>query len=431
MFYGGGNLWGEPYPAYSSDNNGYWGGWGRTRGRKRYGSWGGWARPHHRFRQYGWGGWSEPRYGGAGGYASENFASHSVDAQGGLYHSAGYSYVPAQTNNYSWPSANAVSQEETEPDKAANKVEYKTRYRLGPDADIINNGYIAFHLTENAYLLMQPDMIAVVDKSSGYPAMALYPDEVLSWHLIQEIDQQCLGLESRMKQKGTLLNSPSVKNSQEKTRALYKEINNLDSTIGLLHNAKNRLGQLPREAPNPVKPPVKEAFEIFASTWMTKDGTLIISRLNDGSYIYLDGKGIYKDVNKTKLDKSYPGIFKKVVSQYLQKLIKESKSITKNLKDDNEDALWAIEHLKAELLEQSKKTEKKDDEDSRDNQKQKTNKENEKTKNKKNQKLRAKLDMNQAINRSEHRLHAISKQIESMPDEVAAAKKMLKVLNKQ
>ena len=250
--------------------------------------------------------------------------------------------------------------------------------------------------------------------------MALYPDEVLSWHLIQEIDQQCLGLQSRMKQKGALLNSPSVKSSREKTRALYREINNLDATIGLLHNAKNRLGKIPKEAPAPVKPPVKDAFEIFASTWMTKDGTLLIVRLKDGSYLYLDGKAVYKDSNKTKVDKTYPGIFNKVASQYLQKLIKESKTITRNLKEDNEDAQWAIKHLKAELLERSKITDKKDSE-----------KDTEKSKTKKSQKLRAKLDMNQAINRSEHRLHAITEQIESMPDEVAAAKEMIKVLNQQ
>ena len=68
----------------------------------------------------------------AGGYASENFGSHSVDAHGGLYHSAGYSYVPAQINNYSWSSSNAVSEEEAEPDKAASKVSIKQNTALDP-----------------------------------------------------------------------------------------------------------------------------------------------------------------------------------------------------------------------------------------------------------------------------------------------------------
>lgn len=395
----GGSLWGGG--GYGSMGNQLWGSGN---------SWGGFARPHHRFRNYGWGGWQEPYYGGYGGYGSSNFGMSSIDSGGNFYPSSSFSYVPAAITGYTWTSGtvSAVPIKSIEPDDPKERITYKSIYKLGPDADIIEGGNIAFHLTDNAFLLAAQGKLIAVEQSSGYPTISLYPDKVLSWHLSVELDQQILGLKSAQKGKGALLNSPLVKESKEKTKALYAELSNLDKTISLLEKARNNLGQIPKTAPEPEKPPEEGATEIFASTWMLPDGKFFVVRVEDGSYVYIDSKGTYKDTKRTPLKKAYPGKFERIVFNYLKKLVKEAKSTTKDLKEDNDNTHWALEQLKAELEEEYNKNKKESTKELVDSQ----------------------HKINQAIIRSEHKFAATTNQIVSMPDEVATCKKLIKTLSK-
>ena len=388
--------WVDPYPKYEKDNNGYWGGWGGIRGRHRWGTAGGFARPNHRFVEYGWGGWSTPYYGTGAGYSSKSFSEHSIDAAGNLY--------PPNSYRFSTSVANLKPIEEDIPDK---KIECKSKYRLGPDADILKDGKIAFHLTPTAFLMASNNKIVVVDETTKYSGIVLYPDKVLMWHLAQEIDQQSMGLKAAIKRKGALFNSPIIKASKEKTKELHTELDNIDKTIALLDAARNNLGKVDKLAPGQEAPPEPGAIEIFSSTWMSADGKFVIAKLEDGSYIWIDGKGVYTDNKKTALKRQYPGIFVKVVFDYLNILVKESKIATKNLKEDKKNTRWALEKLKSDAN---------------------------KNKSPKSSKSQFHLEIskqhvNQAILRTQHRDAAITSQLSSMPKEIAIAKILIKSLS--
>ena len=401
--YGGGGGYRNNY-----GNQALWGNWGGARG----GSWGGWARPQHRFRGYGWGGWSSPYYGAGGGYGYGGYGSYPVDVGGGMYPTSSYSYTPATVSSFTWTSGSvsAVPLKSIEPEAPKDLIKYKSKFKLGPDADIIDNGKVAFHLTDDAFLLVSDSKLVAVEQDTGAPAMQLYPDEVLVWHVAQELDQQSLGLQAAQKRKSALLNSPLVKESKDKADALNKELKNIDTTIQLLSDAKKALGKIPQEAPTPVTPPEEGAMEIFASTWMLKDGSMLVIRDADGNYVYMDGRGTYKDSQKTPLKKAYPGKFEKIVFSYLKKLVAESNNTTKNLKDDIDDTQWALEKLKAELEEEYNSTSGKDSPDQ--------------------DIVESKHRIGQAILRSEHRFAAITNQIKTMPGEVEAAKNLIKTLQK-
>lgn len=376
-----------------------------------WGTWGGWARPHHRFRSYGWGAWDDPYYASAGGYGCNNYNGGTVDAAGSLYPTYTYSYIPATITGSTWSSGtvSAVPIKSIEPDDTKEKITFKSKFKLGPDADIIEGGKIAFRLLDDAFLLVNEKNVVVVDQKTGTQAISLYPDEVLIWHLGQELEKQTLGLKSALKAKTALLDSSSVKNSTEKNKALNTELENLDKTIYLLETARKNLGTIKEQIPDEDVAPAKGAMEIFASTWMLPDGNLLCARLDDGTYVYLDGKGSYKDSKRTPLKKAYPGKYEVIVFEYLKKLVAESTKTTSNLKDDIDNTQWAIEKLKEELEEEY--TDKHAD-----------------TAN--NTIDESKRSINQAIIRSEHKFAAITNQVETMPGEVEAAKKLIAALEK-
>ena len=386
-------------------------GWGRRYGYGYgYGGWGGWARPHHRFRNYGWGG-SNPYYAEGGGYGSNYLPNNTIDAGGSMYPAYSFNYmpsVPASITSSTWTSGtvSAVPIKTVEPKEPTEKIVYKSKFKLGPDADIIGDGMIAFHLEKDAFLLVDNKKLVVVDQKSGVPALELFPDEVLIWHLNQELEQQALGLKSASKAKSSLLDSPHVANSKEKESKLKKEIENINKSVSLLENARKKLGKVPDQIPGKEALPNENAIEIFASTWMQKDGNFIIARVKDGSYIYLDGRGTYKDSKKNPLKQAYPGKYETIVYKYLQKLIAESKDTTTKLKDDLDNIQWTIEKLKEELEIEYKDKDK--SADTTDDELQES-----------------KRRINEAIRRSEHHFAAITNQIQSMPDEVKAAKKLI------
>ena len=140
---------------------------------------------------------------------------------------------------------------------------------------------------------------------------------------------------------------------------------------------------------------------------MLPSGEFLVVRVEDGSFVYLDGKGTYKDNRKTPLKKAYPGKFELIVFNYLKKLVDQAPKATSDLKDDIDDTQWALEKLKEELEEEY-------------------NADGGHTAGDALPESQARL--NQAIVKSEHSFAAMSNQVNSMPAEVAAAKKLLQTL---
>lgn len=381
------------------DNMGHWGGWGRRGGPQRWGRAGGWARPNHRFYGYGWGGWYSPNYAVGSGYALDPVNRQILDDEASMYTASDYAVAPGAV--YS----SIINKKKK---NQAPKIIYKSRYKLGPDADIIDGGRIAFHLTDGAFLLVDSGQLLVVDQKSGESILALFPDPTLMWHLSSEVKQQALGLSAAMERKKSQTDSKSVVSSKELSAKLKTEITNLSITIELLSKAKKCIGTVPSDPPAALPPPEKKAIEIFASTWMLADGSLVVIKRKDGSYAYIDGRGIYADKSKSALKQHYPDKFELVVWNYLNGLIKEAPDTNENLKDDFDSTQWALEQLAGEAYNQRKNKGATSDDETAE----------------------TLGRLTEAIGRTEHRHLAISNQLSTMSEEIEAAKLTLATLKK-
>ncbi|MBK9145375.1 MAG: hypothetical protein IPM23_23120 [Candidatus Melainabacteria bacterium] len=375
------------------DNLGHWG-----RGAPgRWGRAGGWARPYHRFYGYGWGGWYAPGYGVGMGYAADDVDRQIIDDEATMYAGADYGYAPAAIPGGGATSASVEGEIVRKAAGQPPKIVYRARYKLGPDADVLEDGKIAFRLTDDAFLLVTDTNLLVIDEKSGQPVMELYPDPTLMWHLGSELKQQALGLGAALERKKAQLDNKAVIDSPDKAAKLAREIKNIADTVALLSKAGKNLGALPEDPPRPVEPPDSDAIEIFASVYMLRDGKFVIIKREDGSYAYIDGRGIYADRSKSPLKTGYPDKFELVVWNYLDNLVKEAPDTKANLEEDIDATKWALEQLSSEIGDARSKEESQDSQE-------------------------AVRRITEAMSRTKNRHSAISNQLETMPDEIAAAR---------
>ncbi len=429
-----------PFPRHY----GGMGGWDRQYGANpdREGSWGGWSRPNHRFRRYGWGSWATPYYAGGPGYSSANM--DTVDEQGSLYTARTYYIpdpnsivVPNVTGPYGWTSGSVTMKSEAERKKAQPKIERVTvqsKFKLGPDTDVLDGGIIALHLTTDACLVVTADNTRLVDRT-GVVLITLATDPTLLWHLGSEIERQSLALKAALARKKSVTNaaqctqvkqSTSTSDSSDTTEAQKVksqdtassvnsttssstqtssadatksalEAKNLSDSITLLELAANKLGKHPADLPAPVKPPDPDSLEIFASVWISSDGHFISFKGPDGTVAYIDNKGIYSDRGKKPIKIPYPGKFEVAVYGFLKNLLSEADKTMDNLKEEQENASWSLRALTDDF--QSA-----------------------------NQSPKAQTDTAyqspflEAQARMVERLESINSQLKSMPEEIAAAK---------
>ena len=151
----------------------------------------------------------------------------TVDEEGGMYEGRDYNMpIPPAVGGggYTWTSGTAKIKSPDEVKKAQKPVETvqtHSRYRLGPDADVLDGGHIAFHLTKDAFLYVTSDNTKVVDRKTGQVVMTLATDPTLLWHVASELRRQSLGL------KAALLNKTSL--SDQKKYELLTQAHLVDS----------------------------------------------------------------------------------------------------------------------------------------------------------------------------------------------------------
>lgn len=373
------------------DNYGRW-------GRNRYAgqaSWDGWARPRNRFHRYGWGGWYQPASGGAG-YAYVNREQQAIDEEGNLYPAAPYNVGALGLSAYDAgiSASQVVSAEiKTRPDIEPTRmkpVNTKSVYKLGPDVDILESGNVAVRLNDDTFLLVDSKQTLVVNQKTGVPAIALYTDPLLLFNIAYELKRQSMGLHAAM------INSIDVNSS---TSATKPSVENMEWTLEQLQKAKSKLGPVPDTPPKQAPDPVPDAIELFASVWLLKDGSYVLYKQLDGSLVYMDSKGTFADRGKTARQAPYPDTFELSIYGFLKTLIADYQPTMKRLAEDKDDTEWALSKL---------------------NEVNETN----------DDKVETAKRLEQAVARSERRLGIIDSQLNSMPDEVDAAKKALSMLEK-
>lgn len=411
------------------DHFGHWGNhWGG------YGRWGGWARPWHNWSWGGWGGWGVPFYAGGPGYVNVNLGSNNsnnqaVDSEGGQYPARNYRYQPNYVNNYYWngegeqapaaggqisqqvqvrPDQSQQDQGQTPPDLAQQD---SANFRLGPDTDILPGGKIAIQLTDNAYLLVGASGTQVMDQTTGRSMMTLYNDPSLLWHLSAEIKRQTLGLQSAGQSKQSSNDWQGSLGFPAQQKDNQNEVQNIQGAVDLLNQASQTLGNVPESAPQNNQPPMPGAIEVFTSVWMMPDGSYLILKRADGSLAYLNGKGWYSDMGVTSLKEPYPAKFKAVAIAYLNNLIKESDSTKASLLQDQQEGQDHLQQLNQRLADQQ----------SGDGQAvasvagSSTNV----------PAQEANRRLLHAIRRTQRRLDGIQKELNAMPQETAAANKLV------
>jgi hypothetical protein len=187
----------------------------------------------------------------------------------------------------------------------------------------------------------------VIDQQTGAPIMSLYSDPTLTWQIANEIKRQSAGLESSLQSAQSAQNwSGNAGFGQNQNN---QEAANIQSSINLLNLAAQSLGNVPPMRPPMTPPPVPGAFQVFTGVWMTGDGQWLVLKRPDGSLAYMNGKGWYADQGHTKLAQPYPAQFKSVVASYLNKLDQESASTRQALMQDQQEGSQRLQMLQQNL----------------------------------------------------------------------------------
>jgi hypothetical protein len=238
--------------------------------------------------------------------------------------------------SYNWPGKDDETPVKGRASRIPAAQASDSDYRLGPDTDVLADGSIVLHLTDEAYLLVKPGALEVVEQGSGSVLMKLFPDENLFIQLSSELERQSLGLKAHLA--GRLdLRSGSLEFKGKKLiedGQSARESGNLRYAIALLEKARANLGDVSglvaydKPALPDFEGKSQAASEVFASVYMLDDGRRLALRQPDGNFLYLDSKAVYAqprgDASLPAF--SYPSHFMSVVGTYLTSLVGDSGS---------------------------------------------------------------------------------------------------------
>lgn len=200
---------------------------------------------------------------------------------------------------------------------ATSAGECSAVYRLGPGADILASGHMVLPVTDQAYLLITPEAMHVVDRQSGRSVMALANEtsltDLLRGELAEQIEHQSVGA---------------------KTAAMYlAAAHDLVQTVEI-----NREDQAP--------PIIPGGQEIFPNVWISSDGERVaFNRVGSGvTYLNRDDSTASTGSNANDLT-----TFKAVVTSYLAKQVRDAESTNNKLLKDKQELNAYIDVLSKEL----------------------------------------------------------------------------------
>jgi spermidine synthase len=419
------------------DHNGHWGHfshWNSFHSWDHHYGWGGWGRPWGGWYGggWGWGNWGVPALSTGLNFNINENNGQSVDEEGNNYPARRYRSSNVVNNYYNNDGSDAGSnQPQIQTQVATNNAGSpggdtttdEGDFRLGPDTDVIKGGKIAVHLTDNSYMVVNPDKTTVFDQDSGNPIMSLATDPVLLWHVASELKRQSLAMQTALQHQqnsGNWANAAQGggKNDadgdgQDDGQQAQNESQNLQAAIDLLNQASSQIGQVPQRPQGPTPPPIDGAIEVFASTWVTPDGNYILVRRPNGTLDYIGAKQWYADAGKTPITQHYPDKFRQAVVGYLGNMVKQSDSAAADMNREQQEASQRLDALRQQLQQVQGQQPGAQDNGADDEDGQQAEP---------NERLRR---LRQAIRRTNMRLQMLQKQASQMPQEIAAAKQAL------
>jgi spermidine synthase len=268
-----------------------------------------------------------------GGYRSGGIGStQTVDEQGTLYGPRSYRYYPRTfyPRYYGGYRAYPYGSRPSQPPAQANAV-----YRLTPEADVLPDGQVVIRLTDNAYLLIGPDVNIVADQQSGEPLLFLDRDPALLRRVATEIQRQRLGLQQSRDAKGAWIGWVDWLQFTPWYDDDRREFQNLGEMHDRLEEALRGLGSVPETQPPLPSPPVPDALELFSGVWLLPDGAGLALRLPENEVAFMNATGWYRDQALTQpREAPFPKGFVPVVGAHLKQRVDEMDATRKRVQQD-------------------------------------------------------------------------------------------------
>ncbi len=282
------------------------------------------------------------------GFSSTTYGRGSViDEYGSAYPTRRYRYYGSYYGGSSYRNYNRNQRPSEDPNEG------DALYRLTPETDILANGEVVISLTDQSYLLLSDQVMAVIDAEDGLPIVFLQRDEALIWRTHRELDRQRRGLDGSVKAKQDWINWVSWAGFVPWRNDDEAELNNIVQTRGTLDQAIKSLGSIPANQPAIRVAPTQNGFQLFSSVWMNAEGSLAILDMPDGSKAYLNKTGWFSDSALTQpLSEAYPDEFRtKVLIPFLTKQTTEYAAIKSRIEADLTSVKSDLSLLKSDKTE--------------------------------------------------------------------------------
>jgi spermidine synthase len=222
-------------------------------------------------------------------------------------------------------------------------------YRLTPDIDILGDGLVALNLGQRAYLLFGNGQVDLVDQASGQSVLTLEPQPLLLWRVAQELDRQRTGLEQTRVAKRAWIQWVSWLDFTPWARDDEATMQNLAASIDRLRIARNSLGLVPTERPDPPDSPVTGAVELFNAAWVLPGGHQLLVKESAGDFVYLTPTGWSHDQDgRHPITRPYPNALRPIVADYLHGLVSDAEATQQAYLRDRVDLTQDLASLRSD-----------------------------------------------------------------------------------
>lgn len=284
-----------------------------------------------------------------GGYRTIGRAGVAVDESGAVFPARRYVYYHGYAGHRGYSSHRAHQVAASQPAEAP--IEDEAPYRLTPDTDILADGRVAITLGDGLYLLIDNEVAAVTNQTTGQPLLFLERDPAQVWHIAKEMERQRTGLIESAAAKQAWIDWVAWLQFAHWRGDDEIELRGLRTTADRLERARFLLGPVAAGLPAALTPPVANAVEIVAGVWMLPDASGLVVRQPDG-ISRIDGKGWYEGTTRDRPRSApYPDTFVKAITILIAQQIRDQAATDARLQRDLVDEAADLTELLSDKTE--------------------------------------------------------------------------------